>query len=358
MSVANKNSVLFVVSGVGLGNSTRCLAVIEILSSKGIQCDVATFGIGIEFFKDRKLIRELVALEPIRYRKLGIFSLIVLGFQFAKISFLNELRIFNLVRRKRPTVLIYDSIYGILPKIFLGSTVLTLNNSNQIFREVLKRKNLPRSKWAHFCLVEFLDSIFQRIVPDWVLSPWLLPNIQNSRSSKIKSISPIVRNQIRESSKFRRPLRIATVTTGSGLNKDLTRFSEDVAALLNGTIIQKPPPQEELRNNTDFLNQADLIISNGGFSSISEGLKRKIPLIVVPLSGHSEQWINAKFIEELDVGIHIEEDDLPHLDFENLKLRIENLYLRFRGYSPQCDGAREAAEFIETLVGRNARSDN
>lgn len=84
MSAINKNSVLFVVSGVGLGNSTRCLSVIEVLSSKGIQCDVATFGIGMEFFKDRKLIRELIALEPIRYRKLGIFSLLTLGFQFAE----------------------------------------------------------------------------------------------------------------------------------------------------------------------------------------------------------------------------------------------------------------------------------
>jgi predicted glycosyltransferase len=350
MSAINKNSVLFVVSGVGLGNSTRCLSVIEVLSSKGIQCDVATFGIGMEFFKDRKLIRELIALEPIRYRKLGIFSLLTLGFQFAKVSFLNELRIFNLVRKNRPTILVYDSIYGILPRIFLDSTILTLNNSNHILREVLKRKNLPRSKWAHFCLVESLDSIFQGIVPNWVLSPWPLPSKQNSRSSKFKSISPIVRNQIKESIKIQKPLRIATVTTGSGLNKDLTRFSEDVADLLKGVVLQKPPPQDELSNNTYFLNQADLIISNGGFSSISEGLKRKVPLIVVPLSGHSEQWINAKLIEELDVGIHLEEDDLPHLDLDNLKQRIENLYSRFRGYSLPCDGAREAAEFIETLI--------
>lgn len=350
MSVRNKSSVLFVVSGVGLGNSTRCLSIIEVLSSKGIECDVATFGIGMEFFKNLKLIRDLIALEPIRYQKFGIFSLLTLGFQFAKISLLNELKIFSVVRKKRPTIIVYDSTYGFFPRIFLDSTILTVNNSNQILREVLKRKNLPRSKWAHFFLVETLDSIFQRIVPNWVLSPWPLPSKENSKSSRIKSISPIVRDQIKESIKTQKPLRIATVTTGSGLNKDLTRFSEDIAVLLNGTLLQKPPPPEELRNNTEFLNQADLIITNGGFSSISEGLKRKVPLIVVPLSGHSEQWINARLIEELDWGIHVEEDDLPHLDLGNLKLRIENLYSRFRGYSLSCDGAVEAAEFIETLI--------
>jgi uncharacterized protein (TIGR00661 family) len=65
---------------------------------------------------------------------------------------------------------------------------------------------------------------------------------------------------------------------------------------------------------------AKAVITNGGFTVISEALYLKKPIFSLPLKNQFEQVVNGKFIEKLGAGVY-------HMDFkeENLKEFLQNL---------------------------------
>jgi len=88
-------------------------------------------------------------------------------------------------------------------------------------------------------------------------------------------------------------------------------------------------------NEKDFYNDisnAKAVITNGGFSVLSEALYLKKPIFSMPIKNQFEQIFNAKIIEKLGAGVfHIEltEDNLK--DFiKNLNYYMENL----KSYDP------------------------
>jgi MGT family glycosyltransferase len=56
------------------------------------------------------------------------------------------------------------------------------------------------------------------------------------------------------------------------------------------------------------LRQADVFITHGGMSSISEAVMYRVPMIVIPNT--IEQSINAAVLEKLHAGLHLEPDQL------------------------------------------------
>ena len=65
----------------------------------------------------------------------------------------------------------------------------------------------------------------------------------------------------------------------------------------------------KVKNNIDLLNNIDFCVVNGGYSAISELFWAKIPMIVVPVPNHAEQWVNAKQIENSGCGLIANEDN-------------------------------------------------
>src|SRR2546423_8291796 len=58
---------LFVINGLGLGNSTRCHAVIEHLANAGCRIHVLTSGNGLTYFQNTDCIETLTAMESWYY---------------------------------------------------------------------------------------------------------------------------------------------------------------------------------------------------------------------------------------------------------------------------------------------------
>ena len=63
--------VLFLVNGLGLGNSTRCHAVIDRLHSRGVKVDVITAANGLWYFDGRPEIDSLNEMEALTYGQRG-----------------------------------------------------------------------------------------------------------------------------------------------------------------------------------------------------------------------------------------------------------------------------------------------
>ena len=70
--------ILFLINGLGLGNSTRCSAIIDRLIFKKCEVSVITSGNGEWFFKNKIFIKNLYIIDEIKYgsknNKLNIFE--------------------------------------------------------------------------------------------------------------------------------------------------------------------------------------------------------------------------------------------------------------------------------------------
>ena len=62
---------LFLVNGLGLGNSTRCHAIIERLHSRRVVVDVITAANGLWYFEGRPEIDSLNEMEALTYGQRG-----------------------------------------------------------------------------------------------------------------------------------------------------------------------------------------------------------------------------------------------------------------------------------------------
>ena len=61
--------ILFLVNGLGLGNSTRCHAVIERLINRGAEVAIATSGNGLWYFKNHLNFPNVFEVEELHYGK-------------------------------------------------------------------------------------------------------------------------------------------------------------------------------------------------------------------------------------------------------------------------------------------------
>ena len=101
----------------------------------------------------------------------------------------------------------------------------------------------------------------------------------------------------------------------------------------------------KLLDTYKMLSNADLTVVNGGFSAVSEMFCLRKPMVVVPVPRHAEQWINARTMAHLGVGVVAGEDN-----YEDEMLNAANGIDSFRSAyadlpEPQ-DGARQAADAI------------
>jgi UDP:flavonoid glycosyltransferase YjiC (YdhE family) len=109
----------------------------------------------------------------------------------------------------------------------------------------------------------------------------------------------------------------------------------------------------KLMDNRELLRQADLVVVNGGFSAVSEVFNMRTPVVVVPVPRHAEQWLNARTIVHLGVGLSATEDGLEGAMTEGLR-RLHELRAAYERLPPPEDGAEKAASAIAALAG-NAR---
>jgi UDP:flavonoid glycosyltransferase YjiC (YdhE family) len=102
--------------------------------------------------------------------------------------------------------------------------------------------------------------------------------------------------------------------------------------------------------NTPALAEgADMLVVNGGFSAVSEAFVMQKPLIVIPVPNHAEQWVNARTICELGVGMMAREEQLEEALTQGLA-RIESFRAAYTRLPSAPNGAEQAAARILEAV--------
>ena len=353
---------LFVINGLGMGNSTRCYAVMEHLAAAGFKIHVITSGNGLTFFKDKTCVASLTPMPSFFYSGKdggvsGWSTFKSLG-TLAKLAKAKKAELAKLLDQLHPDVAVIDSEYTIAPLRRRGIPIIGLNTSEMIVTEYLKRRSIaPKGIGSHFWFVEFSDYLFHRHYCDLVLSPF--PLRTPTRHRKFKRIGLIARRAVIEKAKL-----------SAGKKTPSPRNLKNVVFMLSGSVHasninfdQREIPFQihivgrsgESRgnviyhgrqmDNTELLANADALVINGGYSAVSEAFVLGKPVFVVPVPGHAEQFVNTQLVSDLGLGFAATE--------ENVLDQLLTMYEqdRWTGLKPrpavfEIDGAREAAALI------------
>tara|TARA_B100000676_G_scaffold305969_1_gene361246 strand:- start:922 stop:1368 length:447 start_codon:yes stop_codon:yes gene_type:complete len=93
---------------------------------------------------------------------------------------------------------------------------------------------------------------------------------------------------------------------------------------------------------------ADLMIVNGGFSAVSEAVMLRKPVVVIPVPKHAEQWVNAKSVVDLGIGMTATEENLEIAMLAAWE-RLDEFNQAYAELRPLKDGATQAAAFIASI---------
>lgn len=353
--------ILFLINGLGLGNSTRCHAVIQRLHAKGAEVEVATSGNGLWYFSDKTEVTKVYEIESLSYgskkgtiNMLRTFASILSSFS---VVYRNSKRIGGILDQSETNIVVTDSIYNFIPMKRRGIKVVSLNNADIVWHSYFYFKNRPNSIKFQFYGIEMFDFLIHKLMSDYVISPCLLSNLPKPGKNTIR-VGPIVRNGLRPKNTSM-PAKSAVVMLSGSVFGTPINFSNRAYPMKIDVVGRNEPKNwvgtnninfhGRIRNTYDLLNKADLAVVNGGFSAVSEIFWLGLPMVVVPVPGHAEQWINAKTIERLGLGLIATTENYEDIMLEVFS-RIQEFKLNYEKIEHQKDGAEQSALSITRLL--------
>jgi UDP:flavonoid glycosyltransferase YjiC (YdhE family) len=304
--------VLFLVNGVGLGNATRCHAVIQRLHAAGDRVALATSGNGAWYFDGRAEIDALHTLEPLAYAArdgdLAVGATLARAGGLLRTIARNDAQIARIADTFRPHVVVADSVYSLWGVHRRRIPVLALNNADGVAEGWRRFTDRPAGLAAHYRLVETPDRWFQRWFARRVVSPTLDPS-RGAPPAHVLRVGPIVRQGLPQHPRAGRPRRAVVVLSGSGLGGEvrLTRAPPVPVDVVGREAPEGPAVpgvtwHGRVKDDLALLAGADIAVVQGGFSAVSELVWHGVPLLVLPIGGHAEQWVNARTVAALGVG--------------------------------------------------------
>ena len=347
-----KKRILFLVNGYGLGNSTRTHGIIQHLNNKYL-IDVFVYGNSFEYFKQVSEIDNLFLGQSLEYGvkngKIDFFENIKKVFKNVLSLYKNRQNIKKILKSGKYSLMVSDSDFsGFLLKN--RPKMISINNSDVILKNSPKAKK--KGAYLQF-FMECLDSMYQYFVPDLIVSPFF--ESCNDRK-KIRHTSFIIRKSFQNSDlKFKKHHILIMSGGARALNQNISlSWNHDFCDLsVLGDQIHvsgKVRREKKVLDTSHLISQSTILVINGGFSSISEGLAMARPMVVIPLKGHMEQRINALWLERNKMGKISSWENLENSLFyvmENYEFFRKNLlsYLNLNG------GGGE--KFIANIITRS-----
>lgn len=346
---------LFCITGVGAGNATRNLAILEQLRSFGpCEIRIATQGRALEILREKY---DTFPLETITYSNSGKFSFVDLvkaNLNFPKKFVENVRRSRRAMEEFQPDVVLADSdFYCLRPARQLGIRLVTLNNSAIVIETVRRHGGLPPNCRFSYHAIERTDYFLQRRYAQHVLCPTLkeLEGLEN----KFVQVPPMVRPDIC-------PLtepgdEIVVLTGGSGIDADSIdlRELEGERVRMIGTPLSKVPPGARSVGFTldvmEHFPKARVLVVQGGFSSVSEAVALRVPTVMVPIANHAEQWVNGQIVESLGSGISVRNGREAGAAVRRILRDYDRYWAAAQAVTVRSDGHRVAAEKLWKWAG-------
>ncbi|MEM2122609.1 MAG: glycosyltransferase family protein [Candidatus Bathyarchaeia archaeon] len=341
------------VNGLGLGHIKRCEPIAEKLIEDGWRVFFSTYLDGYEYASRRGF--NVLSATPISYKVdykgnvdykgTLMANGLSMGFRRALRQVAEEIRHLKSVR---PDLIISDSRAStIIAAKLMGLPVILITNQMRVeMADTLKPESMAERiillliRFSWFILkhlIEYIWTLSDRILVPDLPPPYTISNntlgILAFRKRKIlKFIGPLVRKSPRLShgsrlagdepfiyvavSGPRRERRILV----SKLMEVLPEISEYRFIITEGEPSQASPvrrlgnvtsyPWVEDEAQLSLLEKCLLIVCRAGHGVIGKALAYGKPMVLIPIPGHMEQLRNALRVEELGLGLVLNQEDL------------------------------------------------
>jgi len=359
-------SCLFLINGLGMGNSTRCHAVIQNLAAAGVKVHVLTSGNGLKYFSTRPEIASLHEMASFYYSGsnggVNGWSTVKTVGHLAQLAKAKRAKLEQIIAEVKPDIAVTDSEYATAPLRRKKIPIAAINNSEVVVTEFFKHRREAKGVRSHFWFVEFSDYLFHRKFCDLILSPY--PLRTPTRHPKFKRIGLIVRKNVRDiidqtpvKNLSPKQLKNVVFMLSGSVHATLVNFDNrefpfnvDVVGREGGSH-GNVTFHGRLMNNTEILARADALVINGGYSALSEAFAFRKPTFVLPVPGHAEQFINARMTEDLGLGYHVTEADLLN---RMMDMHAKDTWVGRKPMPPkfEINGDSEAADGILELAKR------
>lgn len=292
--------ILYGVSGVGLGHSSRAMLLAGHLEKEGHKVKILTFGDAYEVLKNKFDVVKVNGLG-IEFENGGIKKRKTIMKNLKNISkdLLNMGKFSKLIKKFKPDLCISDmeAVVSVLSKLY-RIPLVSFGNHHILTNFRIK---IPLKYWK--------DSFFTKQIIRGVTGKskiYIVSSFANLSPKKKNSflVPPIVRNEV---------LRLKSIDG----EKILVYISKGEESILNelrgidekfvvyGFNIKKREGNLEFKTKETFLNDlknCKFIIGTSGFSLISEAIYLKKPYLAVPIKKHFEQMLNAILLHNSRFG--------------------------------------------------------
>lgn len=376
--------ILITTCGVGIGHSSRDLALANYLKENGHTIEFASYGSGLKYL--RKFSFNTYPLPKMNFEgqdgEINIEESIKqskdIPFTFIK-SMYKESRI---IKKAKPDVIICDSHYSMpITAKFLNIPCYIITNDLTFgFSKSTQMKSIKYfEKSIRRFIIEISKSCNKIMIPD---IPGVI-EIPEELKNKTEYIGPLLhyssdelgtKNEIRQKYNIKDNETVLVVTIGGSefgkiLISNICDISKDIEAdkiiVFTGLEVDlssfknydpKVTINEFTHNLVEWMKLSDLTITLAGHTTSMELLSIKQPNIMIPILNHIEQERNSKRMEKTGITQIVEINDskrLLEIINDSLKqintIKIDDeLYTKFLLY----DGKKNALNTIQNNINQ------
>ena len=220
--------------------------------------------------------------------------------------FRRAFQLWKLVRKFKPQLIISDfEPFSAYCGLILRIPVISIDNQHIIWTDVDGKSNCPRLEWF---LVRFVVKATIPTAKHYVVLTYFFPK---NHWKNVSLVPPLLRPQILQEKPRKNDFVLVYQTSSNNLKliEELRRIPHKF--LIYG--FDKESQEGNLTfkkfNEKEFfteLAQCQAVISNGGFSLISDALALHKPVLSLPIYKQTEQYLNALYLRKLGYGQYAE----------------------------------------------------
>jgi uncharacterized protein (TIGR00661 family) len=348
--------ILYGVPGEGMGHATRSKVVIDYLISQGHEIKIVASDRAFKFL-DKSFPGCAIEIKGFHFAyknaevsKSGTFMLILKS--AAKNLAFNKTKKHLLEQNFKPDLVISDFesfsfVYAKLHKL----PIISIDNMQVMDRCKLDIK-ITKEERNNYLLAKGIVKFKVPRCHHYFITSFFDAQIEKKNTTLIP---PIIRKEIQDAktTKGNHIIMYQTSSTLKSVKETLHQFPNE-QFLVYGMNKDEQDKNITFKSFSEagFINDlasAKAVITNGGFSFISEAVYLKKPVYSFPINKQFEQWMNAAYIDKLGYGKHCNS-----LNAVDLRTFLGNLTLyekQLKQY--QQNGNRVLFEALEDYMEAN-----
>ena len=327
--------ILYGLCGEGMGHAIRSKVVLDHLSKKN-EVVIVTSNRAYEYLsKHFNNVHDIYGYGIVYEKnKVKNFETLVQNMKGLRKEAIKSLKtIYSLIRKYKPDVIIsdFEPFTNTISKM-LNIPLISVDNMHIITNCKIK---IPIKYRAEYVTSKMIIDSFVNTPKAYIITSFFFPKIKRKRTYLVK---PILRESILEAKPKKGDYILVYQTSTS--NQDLFEFLKNIDEKF---IVYGFNEDKKIKNlvyrkfsENQMVNElagCKAVITNGGFTLISEAIHLGKPVLSIPVRKHFEQTANGISVKECGYGEfykHLDEDKLREF-ITNLKIYEENL----KGYEQE-----------------------